>query len=189
MDRLHVPGVAVGVQHEGHEHTTGFGVTNVDHPLPSFFFASDAITHRVAAGHFVIDERPVVSREWALPRAAHPAGGITSTVKDQLRYARFQLEDGRGPDGAPLLSPESLAFMRTSVDDLAARMEVILKGGFPTAASPLPPTPPPMRLGFADKDRIMILDGPMKGGRGEFIRKPDGSIGWLRVSRLRARQA
>lgn len=436
MDRLHVPGVAVGVQHEGQEHTAGFGVTNVDHPLQvdadtlfqigsttktvtgtvamqlvergmldldapvrtylpdlrlsseavagavtmrhlfthtagwvgdyfedtgsghdalalavermvalqqltplgtiwsynnsafyvagrvietitgkayeaavkemvldplgmdrSFFFASDAITHRVAAGHFLVDERPVVSREWALPRAAHPAGGITSTVKDQLRYARFQLEDGRGPNGAPLLSPVSLAFMRTSTveasggnewgltwglrrvgstqlvfhggatsgqlsafmmvperrfaitvltnadrgsllhaeivkwalehylglvesdpqplqmsaDDLAAReglyvgagstsdlklslqdgsliMEVILKGGFPTAASPPPPTPPPMRLGFADKDRVMILDGPMKGGRGEFIRKPDGSIGWLRISRLRARQ-
>src|SRR5687768_12400291 len=34
MERLHVPGVAVGVQHEGKEHTAGFGVTNVDHPVP-----------------------------------------------------------------------------------------------------------------------------------------------------------
>ncbi|MGQ0548305.1 MAG: serine hydrolase domain-containing protein [Armatimonadota bacterium] len=33
MVRLHVPGVAVGVLHEGEEHVAGFGVTNVDHPL------------------------------------------------------------------------------------------------------------------------------------------------------------
>jgi hypothetical protein len=34
MQRYHVPGVAVGVQHDGNEYTTGFGVTNVNHPLP-----------------------------------------------------------------------------------------------------------------------------------------------------------
>jgi CubicO group peptidase (beta-lactamase class C family) len=34
MDRLHVPGVAVGVRYDGHDYTAGFGVTNVLHPLP-----------------------------------------------------------------------------------------------------------------------------------------------------------
>ena len=34
MERLHVPGVALGVLHEGREQTAGLGVTNVDHPLP-----------------------------------------------------------------------------------------------------------------------------------------------------------
>src|SRR3984957_4289572 len=34
MARYHVPGVAVGVFWQGHEHLKGFGVTNVDHPLP-----------------------------------------------------------------------------------------------------------------------------------------------------------
>src|SRR5580704_19304182 len=34
MKRYHVPGVAVGVCWQGHEHVRGFGVTNVDHPLP-----------------------------------------------------------------------------------------------------------------------------------------------------------
>ena len=34
MQQYHVPGVAVGVQHEGREYTAGFGVTNVKHPLP-----------------------------------------------------------------------------------------------------------------------------------------------------------
>jgi|HubBroStandDraft_4_1064222.scaffolds.fasta_scaffold27038_1 CubicO group peptidase (beta-lactamase class C family) len=34
MKRYHVPGVAVGVYSQGREHVRGFGVTNVDHPLP-----------------------------------------------------------------------------------------------------------------------------------------------------------
>jgi len=34
MERLQVPGVSVGVHHEGREYTAGFGITNVNHPLP-----------------------------------------------------------------------------------------------------------------------------------------------------------
>ena len=436
MERLHVPGVAVGVLHEGKEHAAGFGVTNVDHPLPvdgdtlfqigsttktvtgtaamrlvemgaldldvpirtylpdlrlsseevaarvtlrhlfthtagwvgdyfddpahgddalakivaamtdlpqltplgevwsynnsgfylagrvievatgktyqaavkelvldplgmtmSFFFAAEVITYRVATGHHVIDERPVVARPWALPRAGHPAGGIISTVKDQLRYARFHMGDGVAGDGTRLLAPASVALMQspqveasggnewgltwgirrrggvriilhggatrgqmsafvmvperdfaitvltnadrgstlhdeltrwalghylgleepeptplelseeelaphvgryvgagsTSDFDLSLRdgglvIQVILKGGFPTKESPPPPAPPPMRMAFFDVDRVVVLDAPMKGARGEFLRNPDGSIAWLRISRIRARQ-
>jgi CubicO group peptidase (beta-lactamase class C family) len=34
MDRLHVPGVSVGLHYEGQDHIAAFGVTNVNHPLP-----------------------------------------------------------------------------------------------------------------------------------------------------------
>jgi CubicO group peptidase (beta-lactamase class C family) len=34
MERLAVPGVAVGVLDQGKEHIAGFGVTSVDNPLP-----------------------------------------------------------------------------------------------------------------------------------------------------------
>jgi len=34
MARLHVPGVAVGVLHEGREFCGGYGVTSVENPLP-----------------------------------------------------------------------------------------------------------------------------------------------------------
>src|SRR5579872_6692369 len=34
MERLKVPGVAIGVHHDGQDYTAGFGVTNVNHPLP-----------------------------------------------------------------------------------------------------------------------------------------------------------
>jgi CubicO group peptidase (beta-lactamase class C family) len=34
MDRLHIPGVAIGILHQGQEHTAGFGVTHIKNPLP-----------------------------------------------------------------------------------------------------------------------------------------------------------
>jgi CubicO group peptidase (beta-lactamase class C family) len=83
----------------------------------SFFFAADAISHRVAIGHdnfFESDKPPVaVARPWALARTANAVGGICSTVRDQLRYARFHMGDGTAPDGTRLLTPDSLAEMQT----------------------------------------------------------------------------
>ncbi|MGN6361618.1 MAG: serine hydrolase domain-containing protein [Thermomicrobiales bacterium] len=78
----------------------------------SIFFASDAITERTAVGHIVRDGVPEVARPWPLARAAHPAGGIASTVCDMLRYARFQLGDDTSPAGARLLTRASLDLMQ-----------------------------------------------------------------------------
>ena len=65
---------------------------SLDH---TYFFPEDVMTHRFAAGHQEADsdEGTVVevARPWQLPRAAHAAGGLTSTVGDLLRWARFQL--------------------------------------------------------------------------------------------------
>ncbi len=83
----------------------------------SFFFPGDLMTYRFAVGHensFQAGEPPVsVARPWPLARTAHPAGGISSTVRDQLRYARFHMGDGTAADGARLLTHESLAQMQT----------------------------------------------------------------------------
>ncbi len=54
------------------------------------------------------------------------------------------------------------------------------KGGFPRKDSPPRPAPPPSRLGFYGPDRVIALDLPLKGSRGEFLRNPDGSIAWFR---------
>ena len=52
-----------------------------------------------------------------------------------------------------------------------------------------PPPPPPFTLELCEKDRLLVMDGPMKDGTAEVIRKPDGSIGWIRAGlRLYARQ-
>ena len=79
----------------------------------SFFFARDAITHRVAAGHFVYDDGTRVARPWYIPRNAHAIGGLISSARDMLKYARFHQGDGTGADGARVLSIESVRLMRT----------------------------------------------------------------------------
>ena len=83
----------------------------------SCFSAGEAITHRVAVGHVIVDEKPTVARPWAFPRAATPVGGVVSTANDLMRYARFHLGDGAAPDGARLLSRASLDLMRTALAD------------------------------------------------------------------------
>ena len=48
----------------------------------SCFSAGEAITHRVAVGHVIVDEKPTVARPWAFPRATTPVGGVVSTAND-----------------------------------------------------------------------------------------------------------
>ncbi len=76
----------------------------------SFFFADDVMTRRFAVGHHRNEGGPpTVARPWPIGRAHHPAGGIASTVRDLLRYARFHLGDGDG-----ILKRTSLDEMQTS---------------------------------------------------------------------------
>jgi len=79
----------------------------------SFFFAHDVMTHRFAVGHQIEDDQAKVATPWPIGRAAHPAGGLVSTVGDLFRYARFHMGDGMTMEGKRLLSKESLALMRT----------------------------------------------------------------------------
>ncbi len=80
----------------------------------AFFYPDDEIlTHRFVVGHDVIGDELQILRPWALPRASAGAGGIVSTVKDLLTYARFHAGDGTAPDGTRLLTAESLTHMQT----------------------------------------------------------------------------
>jgi hypothetical protein len=56
------------------------------------------------------------------------------------------------------------------------------RGGFPTPDSPPLPPAPPMRIAFYEKDKVIILDEPMKNALGEFLRGPDGSLQYLRLA-------
>jgi len=62
--------------------------------------------------------------------------------------------------------------------------QMAYKQGFPTQDMPPPPPPPPSALALCEKDRLLVLTGPGKDGLIDVIRKPDGSIGWLRMGRL-----
>jgi CubicO group peptidase (beta-lactamase class C family) len=80
----------------------------------SFFFPADVISRRFAVGHRV-DEKDgvVVERPWALARSAHAVGGLCSSARDQMRYARFHLGDGAAAGGERLLSAETMAAMQS----------------------------------------------------------------------------
>lgn len=78
-------------------------------------WAHEFITHRVAAGHVVPEESDAplqVARPYARSRSGCPTGGIVSTIRDVLRYARFHLGDGRAADGTRLLTAESMRRMQ-----------------------------------------------------------------------------
>ncbi len=265
----------------------------------SYFFAHEVITYRVAIGHNNPEEggkwATKIARPWALPRTSSPVGGIISTVKDQLRYARFHMGDGTAEDGTRILSPQSMALMQTPaveaaneervgitwfMRDLGNGMKLLRHGGatngqmsafhmvpsrrfaitilanadlgrslnrdivawalehylgardqehpplesteeelavyagrytyftddvqlylqdgklwvidIPKMGLPgqeLPPADPPMRAALYAKDRIVVLDEPMKDLRIEILRGRDGTIKWLRgAGRVYARE-
>ncbi len=84
------------------------GMTN------SFFFPADVISRRFAVGHSVHEgQGPVVDRPWALARSAHAVGGLCSSARDQMRYARFHLGDGTTASGERLLAAETMATMQS----------------------------------------------------------------------------
>jgi CubicO group peptidase (beta-lactamase class C family) len=84
----------------------------------SFFFPAELMTLRFAVGHDAVysgEQRlPKILTPWALARTSNPLGGLASTVNDILRYAWFQLGDGKTESGERLLSPELLRHMHTS---------------------------------------------------------------------------
>jgi CubicO group peptidase (beta-lactamase class C family) len=256
----------------------------------TFYFPDDVmITHRFVTGHHKEGKQVRVSRPWAIGRAGAPVGGVVSTVKDLLTYARFHMGDGRGASGEKLLSVESLRQMRAPLypasgfdhigltwfirdagelkiinhggathgqiaglyfipeqgfalavltnsedgraitgtalkqslkvfldfdlpipkpietpverlEEYAGKYELPLlayelrlekgqlmlhetpRGGFPKPDSPALPAPPPMRTAFYEPDKLIVLDEPMKNALGEFLRRPDGSLQYLRLS-------
>jgi CubicO group peptidase (beta-lactamase class C family) len=60
----------------------------------AFFYPWDAMLHRFVVGHVspYVEEEPVyVATPWPLGRSSHPAGGVISTVRELIRYARFHI--------------------------------------------------------------------------------------------------
>lgn len=79
----------------------------------SFLYPSDILfTHRFVVGHYRKDKKTHVSRPWAIGRAGNGVGGVVSTVKDLLKYARFHMGDGKSPSGNRLIKRKSLEAMR-----------------------------------------------------------------------------
>lgn len=262
----------------------------------SFINPHDVMTHRFAVGHAPLNDQTRVLSPWVLARSNWPAGAITASAIDLIRYGRFHLGDGKSASGDRILSRESLTSMQTTIckgqfdttqglswmlreaggvkavfhgggtlgqisvfnlypqHDLALAIftnsvmgaalvldvskepmaeflgyrdpeptqipmsagqlaeyagryvgqlgDAILsmkendlifqsesKGGFPTTTAPPMPNPPPAKAAFIGKDLLLILEGPTKDLRAEFLRDPAGKLLWLRSGgRLHSRQ-
>src|SRR5215207_9006553 len=84
----------------------------------SFFYPSDIlITHRFAVGHQTVKEKVLVARPWAIGRAGNGVGGVVSTVRDLLKYARFHMSNG----AKKVISGKSLRAMRVQQVDAGPR--------------------------------------------------------------------
>lgn len=71
----------------------------------SGFFTERLANYTIAASHGVKNGKAVLDAEsWNFPRSLNPTGGLISSARDQLRYARFQLaysamQKNPGPGG------------------------------------------------------------------------------------------
>jgi len=91
----------------------------------SFFYPSDILfTHRFVVGHQKVKDKrssPVdkvqVARPWAIGRAGNGVGGVVSTVRDLLKYARFHMSDGK----KNAITGKSLRAMRVPQVDAGPR--------------------------------------------------------------------
>ncbi len=84
----------------------------------TFFFPSDElITYRFVVGHYSERGKVHVARPWAIGRASNGVGGVVSTVRDLLKYARFHMDDGRVERGGRIVRQSTLRAMRVPQAD------------------------------------------------------------------------
>jgi CubicO group peptidase (beta-lactamase class C family) len=84
----------------------------------SFFYPSDVLlTHRFVVGHQKVRGKVQVARPWAIGRAGNGVGGVVSTVRDLLKYARFHMSNGK----KKVITGKSLKAMRIPQADAGAR--------------------------------------------------------------------
>ncbi|MEV8506985.1 serine hydrolase domain-containing protein [Actinoplanes sp. NPDC051475] len=81
----------------------------------SAFFLDDLPGATVAVPHDVDATGAPVAQPgyFAMPRSIHAAGGLISSARDQLCWARFHLGDGRAAGGARILSRRSMRVMQS----------------------------------------------------------------------------
>jgi CubicO group peptidase (beta-lactamase class C family) len=89
------------------------GLTN------TFFFMGEIMTRRFAVGHNKLPSGEIkIARPWNLPRGGAPAGGMSATAADQIRWGRFHLGNGTADDGTRVLSKELLDLMKEPTADM-----------------------------------------------------------------------
>ncbi|WP_020661994.1 serine hydrolase domain-containing protein [Amycolatopsis benzoatilytica] len=85
----------------------------------SFFQPWEVLTRRHAVGHAMREDGPAVAHLVGLSRSDAPAGGLWSTARDQLKWARFQLSGGK------VLSDETRKLMQAAQRPAALAIEEV----------------------------------------------------------------
>jgi CubicO group peptidase (beta-lactamase class C family) len=90
-------------------------------------------------------------------------------------------------DLQPYVGVYDRSFANVELGILGGRLigQLAYKKGFPDEKTPPPPPPPPATFMPVGQDHFIVTDGPMAKSEAYFLRRPDGSIGWLRFG-LRA---
>ncbi|HSM71664.1 MAG TPA: serine hydrolase domain-containing protein, partial [Anaerolineales bacterium] len=87
----------------------------------SFFYPDDILlTHRVAVGHQKVDNKVQIALPWAIGRAGNGVGGLITTVKDLLKYARFHM----GKGSKKVITAKNLRAMRLPQVDAYGKGEM-----------------------------------------------------------------
>ncbi len=88
----------------------------------TYLYPSDVLfTHRFVVGHYRKDNKTHVARPWAIGRAGNGVGGVVSTVKDLLKYARFHMGDGKSLSGSKIVKRKTLEAMRVKLVNAGGR--------------------------------------------------------------------
>ncbi|MEV0678718.1 serine hydrolase domain-containing protein [Actinosynnema sp. NPDC050436] len=83
---------------------------------------NDAPLFRTAIGHGLDDDVLRQVPHWQSPRSNGPAGSVSGTAGELLRFAVAHLRDGEGLNGGRVLSPGSARLMREKQVDLSRRL-------------------------------------------------------------------
>jgi CubicO group peptidase (beta-lactamase class C family) len=65
------------------------------HLEDTLFFARELMTRRCAIGHQRLQDGGIAVQPYGLPRAENGVGGLATTTRDLISWARFHLEDDR----------------------------------------------------------------------------------------------
>ena len=131
---------------------------------------------------------PVPERDFAVAIVtnADRGGVVTAAVSRWLLEEFLDLSDAlpvaeQKPDGdlEEFAGLYERPFQDVEVEVQSGRLMIrgIPKQSFPTPDVPVPPAGLQLSFGFYAPDRVVQFDG---AGQAEFIRKDDGSVGWIR---------
>jgi CubicO group peptidase (beta-lactamase class C family) len=175
--------------------TPGLTATGLDVFGLSWFITplgdTPILRHGGATHGFTADFTIVPSRQFAITTLTNSDEGSTLYVDLRMNAIKSYLGIAWPETQHLALTEEQLATYAGQYDAALDRNELTVqagnlmllshpKGGFPTPDAPPGETPPPTRVAFYAEDKIIALDDPFKGARGEFLRNPDGSIAWFR---------